>query len=170
MELNRTLRWFYILTAVWVVSLLSLGSWWLFLVFKLHGVVKKLNLPDLANESSFLNMIKWEGTFFFIFLVLLGGSLFVLYFRDMKKTKAVGAFFASLSHELKTPLASMRLQAEVIKDLIEDETHDHDQLASLTTRLIEDTYKFESELEKVFSLLVLSKMELLIFLQFKLSV
>lgn len=148
MELNRTLRWFYILTAIWVISLLSLGSWWLFLVFKLHNVVKKLNLPDLANESSFLNMIKWEGTFFFIFLVLLGVSLFILYFRDMKKTKAIGAFFASLSHELKTPLASMRLQAEVIKDLIEDETHDHDQLSSLTIRLIEDTYKFESELEK----------------------
>ncbi len=148
MELNRTLRWFYILTALWVVSLLSLGSWWLFLVFKLHGVVKKLNLPDLASESRFLNMLKWEGTFFFIFLVLLGFSLFILYFRDMKKTKAIGAFFASLSHELKTPLASMRLQAEVIKDLIGDETHDHDQLTNLTTRLIEDTYKFESELEK----------------------
>lgn len=148
MELNRTLRWFYILTAVWVVSLLSLGSWWLYLVFKLHTIVKKLNLPNLASDSSFLNMIKWEGTFFFIFLVLLGISLFILYFRDMKKTKAIGAFFASLSHELKTPLASMRLQAEVIKDLIEDETHDHDQLSNLTRRLIEDTYKFESELEK----------------------
>lgn len=72
----------------------------------------------------------------------------MLYFRDMKKTKAMGAFFASLSHELKTPLASMRLQAEVIRDLISDETHDHDQLSGLTKRLIEDTYKFESELEK----------------------
>ncbi|MFY7992258.1 MAG: sensor histidine kinase [Bacteriovoracaceae bacterium] len=148
MELNRTLRWFYILTALWVVSLLGLGSWWLYLVFKLHTVVKKLNLPTLASESSFLNMIKWEGTFFFIFLVFLGVSLFILYFRDMKKTKAIGAFFASLSHELKTPLASMRLQAEVIKDLIDDESHDHEQLSGLTTRLIEDTYKFESELEK----------------------
>lgn len=148
MELNRTLRWFYILTALWVVSLLSLGSWWLYLVFQLHSVVKKLNLPDLASESRFLNMMRWEGTFFFIFLILLGGSLFILYFRDMKKTKAIGAFFASLSHELKTPLASMRLQAEVIRDLISDETHDHDQLSGLTTRLIEDTYKFESELEK----------------------
>jgi len=57
-------------------------------------------------------------------------------------------FFSSLSHELKTPLASMRLQAEVIKDLIEDETHSHDQLSDLTKRLIEDTHKLESELEK----------------------
>jgi signal transduction histidine kinase len=42
----------------------------------------------------------------------------------------------------------MRLQAEVIKDLIEDESHSHDQLSDLTKRLIEDTHKLESELEK----------------------
>lgn len=107
----------------------------------------------------------------FIFLVLLGVSLFILYFRGHVKTKAIGAFFASLSHRTKTPLASMRLQAEVIKDLIEDETHDHDQLSNLTTRLIEDTYKFEEvNLKRVFNLLVLSRARLLIYHQFKLGV
>lgn len=70
----------------------------------------------------------------------------------MRKSKAMQAFFSSLSHELKTPLASMRLQAEVIKELIEDETHDHDQLANLTGRLIEDTHKLETELEKTLQL------------------
>ncbi len=93
-------------------------------------------------------MMRWEGSFFFIFLLLLGASLFIMYFRDLRKSKAMQSFFSSLSHELKTPLASMRLQAEVIKDLIEDETHSHDQLAALTKRLIEDTDKLESELEK----------------------
>jgi signal transduction histidine kinase len=92
--------------------------------------------------------MRWEGSFFFIFLLLLGASLFVMYFRDLRKSKAMQAFFSSLSHELKTPLASMRLQAEVIKDMIDDETHSHDQLSSLTKRLIEDTDKLESELEK----------------------
>lgn len=148
MEVNRTRRWFYGLTLLWVVMLLGLGSWWLFLVFKLNATLTDLNLPQLGSQSRFLNMMKWEGSFFFIFLVLLGGSLFYMYFRDMKKSKAMQAFFSSLSHELKTPLASMRLQAEVIKDLIEDETHSHDQLANLTGRLIEDTQRLESELEK----------------------
>jgi signal transduction histidine kinase len=66
----------------------------------------------------------------------------------MRKTKAMQSFFASLSHELKTPLASMRLQVEVIKDMIEDESHSHDQLSNLAGRLVEDTTKLESELEK----------------------
>lgn len=148
MELNRTRRWFYALTLLWVLMLLSLGSWWLYLVFKLHSTISSINIPELGSQSRFLNMMKWEGSFFFIFLVLLGGSLTVMYLRDMRKSKAMQAFFASLSHELKTPLASMRLQAEVIKDLIEDESHSHDQLANLTKRLIEDTYKLEGELEK----------------------
>lgn len=148
MEVNKTRRWFYILTLLWVVMLLGLGSWWLYLVFKLHTTLSALNLPELGSQKRFLNMMKWEGSFFFIFLVLLGSSLFIMYFRDMRKSKAMQAFFSSLSHELKTPLASMRLQAEVIKDLIEDETHSHDQLSSLTKRLIEDTHKLESELEK----------------------
>lgn len=148
MELNKTRRWFYGLTLLWMVMLLGLGSWWLFLVFKLHSTLSTLNLPELGSQSRFLNMMKWEGSFFFIFLVLLGVSLFWIYIRDMRKTKSMQAFFASLSHELKTPLASMRLQAEVIRDLIQDETHSHEQLSSLTGRLIEDTHKLEGELEK----------------------
>lgn len=148
MDVTKARRWFYGLTLLWVVLLFGIGSWWLFLVFKLHSMIVDLNLPQLGSESRFLNMMRWEGTFFFIFLLLLGASLFVMYFRDMRKSRAMQAFFSSLSHELKTPLASMRLQAEVIKDLIEDETHSHDQLSSLTRRLIEDTDKLESELEK----------------------
>ena len=147
MEL-KTRRWFYLLTLLWVVLLLSLGTWWLILVFRLHRNLSSLHLPELGSQERFLNMMRWEGSFFFLMLILAGASLFYMYFRDMKKSKAMQAFFASLSHELKTPLASMRLQAEVIKDLIEDESHSHDQLASLTGRLIQDTDKLESELEK----------------------
>jgi signal transduction histidine kinase len=148
MELNRTRRWFYGLTLLWVVMLLGLGSWWLYLVFKLHQTMTSLSIPELGSQERFLNMMRWEGSFFFIFLSALGVSLLLMYMRDMKKTKAMQVFFASLSHELKTPLASMRLQAEVIKDLVEDESHSHDQLSDLTKRLIQDTHKLESELEK----------------------
>ncbi|MFA5583982.1 MAG: HAMP domain-containing sensor histidine kinase [Bacteriovoracaceae bacterium] len=148
MELNKTRRWFYGLTLFWVIFLLLLGSWWLYLVFKLHADLSALNLEALAGQKRFLNMMKWEGTFFFVVLIILGISLLIMYIRDMRKSQALQAFFSSLSHELKTPLASMRLQAEVIKDLIEDETHSHEQLSNLTSRLIEDTHKLEGELEK----------------------
>ena len=152
MEINKTRRWFYGLTLFWVIFLLLLGSWWLYLVFKLHADLSALHLEALSTQERFLNMMRWEGTFFFVVLILLGISLLVMYLRDMRKTQALGAFFSSLSHELKTPLASMRLQAEVIKDLIEDETHSHEQLSNLTGRLIEDTHKLEGELDKTLQL------------------
>jgi signal transduction histidine kinase len=148
MELNKTKRWFYGLTLLWVVMLLGLGSWWLYLVFKLHSMMSQVNLPELTPQSNFLNMMRWEGSSFFVFLVLLGVSLFLMYFRDMKKTKSMQAFFASLSHELKTPLASMRLQAEVLGDLVETNPEDLVQIKNLSQRLIEDSHKLESELEK----------------------
>lgn len=151
MEL-KTRRWFYLLTLIWVILLLVLGCWWLYLVSELHSTLVGLQIPELGSQERFLNMIRWEGIFFFFLLICLGGSLFIMYFRDMKKSKAMQAFFSSLSHELKTPLASMRLQAEVIKDLIEDEEHSHEQLSSLTGRLIEDTHKLETELEKTLQL------------------
>ncbi len=148
MELNKTRSFFYGLTLLWVMMLLGLGSWWLYLVFKLHSTLSGMNLPEIGSQQKFLNMMKWEGSFFFIFLVLLGASLFVMYFRDMRKSKSIQAFFASLSHELKTPLASMRLQAEVIKDLIQDEANANKQLNDLAKRLVDDTYKLEVELDK----------------------
>jgi signal transduction histidine kinase len=148
MELNRTGRWFYGLTLLWVLLLLGLGSWWIYLVFKLHTTLSNLQLPELGSQERFLNMMKWEGSFFFIFLVLLGASLLWMYIRDMKKTQAMQIFFSSLTHELKTPLASRRLQVEVLRDLIEDKSQSSEQILDLIKRLVEDTSKLESELEK----------------------
>jgi signal transduction histidine kinase len=152
MDITTKRRWFYGLTVLWMVMLLGLGSWWLYLVFKLHTTLITLNIPELGPQGKFLNMMKWEGSFFFIFLTLLGISLFIMYYRDLKKTKAMQAFFSSLSHELKTPLASMRLQTEVIKDVLQEKYDRDEQLSSLTKRLIEDTHKLESEFEKTLQL------------------
>lgn len=132
-----------------MILIFSLGSWWLFLVFKLSNLGQSINH---LGDSKILSMLVWEGLSFFILTTLLGCSLFYLYFRDLKKNNALQAFFASLTHELKTPLASMRLQAEVIKDLIEAEDHSHEKLALLTSRLISDTSKLEFEIDKSFQL------------------
>lgn len=141
MELNKTPRWYYLLLAFLGLLLLALGAWWLYLL----TVFSKMMGPEQAR---ILTMLRWEGSTFLILLTSLAIFITVLYWRDLRKTRALQALFASLTHELKTPLASMRLQAEVIRDLIADESHDHGQLTALTTRLIQDTSKFEHELDK----------------------
>jgi signal transduction histidine kinase len=141
MALSRHYRWFYLIVASLTLLVLALGVWWLYLLTVLSRMIG-------PTSSGVINMVKWEGSTFLLLILASSLTLMYLYARDLKKTRALQALFASLTHELKTPLASMRLQAEVIRDLIADETHDHEQLKNLTTRLIQDTTKFEHELDK----------------------
>lgn len=141
MELSKTPRWFYLLVACLGLLVLALGTWWLYLLTTFARMLG-------PAQTNVVNMVKWEGSTFLALIVIAGLGVAFLYWRDLKKTRALQALFASLTHELKTPLASMRLQAEVIRDLITDENHDHAQLTALSTRLIQDTSKFEHELDK----------------------
>jgi signal transduction histidine kinase len=141
MVLSKTPPWFYLVLAFLGLLVLALGVWWLYLLTTFARMLG-------PEQVRILNMLRWEGSTFLVLLGVGALSIAVLHWRDVRKARALQALFASLTHELKTPLASMRLQAEVIRDLIADESHDHDQLTALTTRLIQDTRKFEYELDK----------------------
>ena len=86
-------------------------------------------------------------------LFLLMGSIIFLYFRDQRKSKSLSAFYAGMTHELKTPLASIRLQAEVLHEL---NGRDPKQQAEITKRLIQSSNKLETQMDKI---LQLSRME-----------
>jgi len=95
-------------------------------------------------------MIKWEGGTFFLLLILISGTLLFLYLKDMRKNKALQAFFSSMTHELKTPLASIRLQADAIDNYIK--SLDHKVLKTLSNRMIEDTQNLEIQMDKILQL------------------
>ncbi len=146
MEIKR--NWFYWLISGSVVMLLALGTWWLYLVFKLANKLSTLNHPTL--EGNLISMIKWEGATFLLFLLVLTITLTYVYLLDLRKTKALQAFFSSLTHELKTPLASMKLQTEVLSDLIEgsdlqDKTKA--KIETYTQRLLTDSIQLEDQLD-----------------------
>jgi len=89
-------------------------------------------------------MIFWEsGTFY---ALILGSAIVILwlYAREEKRSKSVQAFFASVTHELRTPLTSIRLQAESIADGESD--------PQLVRRLLEDTQRLESQVERTLEL------------------
>lgn len=106
--------------------------------------------PEVGIKPSFISMLKWEGFFFIILILLLSSSIILLFYKDHKKTKALQAFFASLTHELKTPLASIRLQADVIRDVIEK--NQNPKLERLSYRMIEDTKNLEIQMDKILQL------------------
>ena len=133
-----------LLSFLWLSTLVVLGGWWIYLMFQLASAMEATVSPG------FIRMIKWEGGTFMVLLLLLSLTLFVMWMRDQRKTKSIQAFFASLTHELKTPLASIRLQSEVINELVAK--LGSDRVSELTGRLIEDTQKLEDQMDKILQL------------------
>jgi signal transduction histidine kinase len=157
MEINRTQNVFYYLIAISVAFILTLGSWWIYLFLTLANKLKEYNLPSV--EWNLVSMLKWEGITFFVILLILATLLFYVFWQDQKKTKAFQAFFSSLTHELKTPLASIRLQSQVLNEMVATTDLPEQQknkLKKYTDRLKDDTVRLENELDK---LLQLSRLE-----------
>jgi signal transduction histidine kinase len=136
------------LSLLWATVLLAIGAWWLFLITHFEDILAH------SDHHRLTKMLTWEGGTFFFLLSLISLSLFFLYIADLKQTKALQDFFASLTHELKTPLASIKLQGEVLSEIIESKNDP--ELKKLLSRLITDTGKLEGQMDK---LLQLSRME-----------
>ena len=86
-----------------------------------------------AEAGSRINRYTWEGGFFL--LVLLGGMTVLTRTirHDAQLRKRQQNFLAAVSHELKSPLASIRLAAET---LIRRPGHDHTE--RLARRMLDD--------------------------------
>lgn len=149
MKIKSNTKLILILNLLWVTLLMLLGSWWMYLIVSFGKMDAFKNILP-GNSEKIVRMLLWEGSAFFALMFLLSGSLFLLYLRDLKKNHAMQAFFASLTHELKTPLASIKLQSEVIHEASEELKNE--KLIRLTKRLIEDTGVLESQMDKVLHL------------------
>ncbi len=147
MELKRTRKAFYFLVSTLLIMVLLLGSWWLFLVFKLANKLQDLHIPLL--QGNLVSMIKWEGATFIVLLLCLTITLVYIYIQDHKKSLSLQAFFASLTHELKTPLASMKLQAEVLDEKINDldNLKEQSSLLKYTQRIANDALRLEDQID-----------------------
>ena len=129
---------------LWALVLLLIGIWWGYLIFNFDKILSH------ADKIKISKMLMWEGGSFITLLLLLSITIFFLFVRDQNKTKSLQAFFASLTHELKTPLASMRLQGEVIHEILL--SRNDPTLNKLIDRLIEDAGNLEVQMDKILQL------------------
>ncbi len=129
------LKVLFALSFVWSLLILAIGTWWSYL------------LLNSEEGTKLAKMIKWEGATFLLLLILVSGSVFLLFLKNLKKTKSLQSFFSSMTHELKTPLASIRLQADALESKLQSQ-----DLKLLTERIIEDTKKLELKMDKILAL------------------
>jgi len=131
----------YLVAIAWVALTVSLASWWLAVGLKLTRQVSNGVSPAETGDS-LRRMFIWEGAVF-IGLLLAGGIAMVLAIRrEHQRRQALETFFMAFTHDLKTAIASVQLQAE---GLLED-WPDRAPRAPLE-RLAGDTVRLQIQLE-----------------------
>ena len=154
-RLSRQARLMLASQSMWLILLLGFCLWWGYLLRRLALRIAELEVATgvagdvVAGNLDKLNrIIFWEaGTM--VVLVLAISIFFVwLFFRDTRRTRSVQAFFAGVTHELRTPMTSIRLQAESLAE----KTDPADPRRKLVDRLLEDAGQLESHLEQTLEL------------------
>jgi two-component system sensor histidine kinase CiaH len=104
--------------AFWFLTMLTLCQvlWWAYLLNYHHAMLIKLNptLLGLQDYASFKRMILFESSFFLLVWLACLYFSYRAYQKEMQLQRAHNSFFAAISHELKTPLAVIRLSLDTL--------------------------------------------------------
>jgi signal transduction histidine kinase len=140
------------LVGLWVVFTVTLAGWWLVFGLRQLDLLNRLNLEGAADFHRHYQMLLWEGGILIISLI--GGGLALFYYarREQKRHAQVEEFFAAFTHDAKTALASLRLQAESLReDFAGAEPN------PLLDRLLSDTLRLQLQLENSLFLVNLTR-------------
>ncbi len=124
---SRSSRVPYIVALVWLVFTVSLASWWLSV---------GLTLTDRYR------MFVWEGGAFIALLVGGGAAIVLAIRREQARRETIETFFMSFTHDLKTSLARVQLQAEGLREDLVDSA-----ARGPLDRLLHDTVRLQIQLE-----------------------
>lgn len=149
------------LVGIWMVFTVSLAAWWM--IFGLQQVESLREMVAAAGSSDVAEqffrqhkMLIWEGAILLISLLVGGVSLFYLVLQTQAQSRKLKEFFATFSHDLKTSLTSLRLQAEALQEDFRDRKN------PLLDRLLNDTVRLQVQLENSLFLADLDRRRLFI--------
>lgn len=129
-------------TVVWIVLTVSLATWWLVLGLKQADQLDALGRPQSMELEHVRGMLAWEGGTFIGLLLVGGTGLWLSVRREHLRRREIEAFFMAFTHDLKTSLASLQLQAESLREDL-PEVRDNANL----DRLMKDALRLQLQLE-----------------------
>jgi two-component system phosphate regulon sensor histidine kinase PhoR len=163
MSSNKTtkpLLLFYILVAYVLIQF----SWWTYLLVKLNNEVTTLQTELIAcntassearliQESEALNkklhkqwlMIFGEGSVFLLLLILGIARTRNAFIKESEINRKQNNFLLSVTHELKSPLASIQLQLETLQH----RSLSSDQQQAILSGALEDTKRLHTLVENI---------------------
>ena len=117
------------LAIIWFAFTFSLVAWWwVFFLFKIQ---------DFGPHR----MFAWEGSILLASIFIGGVALIVFSYRDQKRHQRLRFFFSTFSHDIKTSIARLRLQAEVLEEDLNSSS------PAVMKRLIQDIQRLDIQLE-----------------------
>lgn len=139
---RKTSRIAVALVTLWVVFTVTLAGWWLIFGLRQLDLINQSNLENASQLNRHYQMLMWEGGI--LIASLIGGGLALYYYarREQKRHAQVEEFFAAFTHDAKTALASLRLQAESLR-----EDFAGSEANPLLERLLDDTLRLQLQLE-----------------------
>src|SRR6266850_8009717 len=110
------------------------------------------NLENAVQLHRHYQMLLWEGGI--LIASLIGGGLALFYYarREQRRHAQVEEFFAAFTHDAKTALTSLRLQAESLREDFADAGPN-----PLLDRLLSDTLRLQLQLENSLFLVNLTR-------------
>lgn len=154
---GRSFRWKQAAAVAWLLTTVALAGWWM-----LFGLQQLDHIYDVAARGvrsgaevstqeleqrhkeiiRHHRMLTSEGTVLIILLLVGGGSLLYYIQTEVKRAGRIQEFFAAFTHDMKTSLASLRLQAESLEEDLRESGQ-----GKLARRLVKDTVRLELQLE-----------------------
>src|SRR5436190_18346098 len=149
---RKTSRIAIALVTLWVVFTVTLAGWWLIFGLRQLELINQSNLEGAVQLNRHYQMLMWEGGI--LIASLIGGGLALYYYarREQKRHAQVEEFFAAFTHDAKTALASLRLQAESLQ-----EDYASSGPNPLLDRLLRDTLRLQLQLENSLLLVNLTR-------------
>src|SRR6266699_3369384 len=141
-----------LLVALWVTFTVTLAVWWLIFGLRQLALINQSNLEGAVQLHRHYQMLLWEGGI--LIASLIGGGLALFYYarREQKRHAQVEEFFAAFTHDARTALASLRLQAESLR-----EDFANAGPSPLLDRLLSDTLRLQLQLENSLFLVNLTR-------------
>jgi len=151
-----------IVVGAWLAFSLSLASWWIVFGLRQLERIGELETQQASELARPQKMLMWEGGVLLLLLVSGGSALGYFVYLENKRFRQVNEFFATFSHELKTPIASLRLQAESLQeDFLQDPNQKFEEHhRKLLDRLLKDSVRLELQLENSLFLANISEHQL----------
>ena len=134
----------YLLLAAWVLFTVSLSCWWAYFGFVQIQRLMSLGYGHENDLVRYQRMLFFEGGALLLCIFAGGGTLAYYMYREVKQGDLLKSFFLAFTHDTKTSLAAVQLQAELLKERSgEKEQELADRLLSDVERL---ALQFENSL------------------------